>query len=60
MGVAINNFRVKIAVIRSNLLLAISSNLADVKCYHNTISVIGPHSKQAIAGILSVDFFYVR
>ena len=52
--------RVKIAVIRSNLVLAISANIADVKSYQNTIAVIGPHFKQPIAGILSVDSFYVR
>ena len=48
------------AVIRSNLVLAISANIADVKVYHNTIAVIGHHFKQTIAGILSVDSFYVR
>ena len=47
------------AVIRSNIVLAISSNKADVKFYHNTIAVIGPHFKQTFAGILSVDSFYV-
>ena len=41
------------AVIRSNLVLAISANIADVK-------VIWPHFKQTVAGILSVDSFYVR
>ena len=34
---------IKIAVIISNLVLAISANIADVKFYHNTIAVIGPH-----------------
>ena len=48
------------AVIRSNLALAISANIADVKFYRNTIAVIGPHFKQTVAGILSVDSFYVR
>ena len=37
-----------------------SAYIADVKFYHNTISVIGPHFKQTVAGILSVDSFYVR
>ena len=32
-----------IAGIRSNLVLPISANRADVKFYHNTIAVIGPH-----------------
>ena len=50
----------KKAFIRSNLVLAISANIADVKFYHNTITVKGPHLKQTVAGILSVDFFYVR
>ena len=27
---------------------------------HNTIAVIGPHFKQTVAGILSVDTLYVR
>ena len=49
-----------IAVIRSNLILAISANKADVKFYHNTIAVIRPHFIQTVAGILSVDSFYVR
>ena len=48
------------AVIRSNLALAISANIDDVKFYRNTIAVIGPHFKQTVAGILSVDSFYVR
>ena len=48
------------AVIRSNLALAISANIADVKFYRNTIAVIGPHFKQTVAGILSVDSFCVR
>ena len=48
---------IKITVIRSNLVLAISANIADVKFYHNTIAVIGPHFKQTVAGILSVDSF---
>ena len=48
------------AVKRSNLVLAISANIADVKFYHNTIAVIGPHFKQPVAGILSVDSLYVR
>ena len=52
--------KVKIAVISSNLVLAISANIADVKFYHNTIAVTGPHFKQTVAGILSVDYFYVR
>ena len=56
-----NIFRVKIAFIRSSLVvLAISANIADVKFYHNTVAVIGPHSKETVAGILSVDSFYVR
>ena len=55
-----NKLRVKIAVIRSNLVLAISANIADFKFYHNTIAVIGLHFKQAVAGVLSVDSFYVR
>ena len=55
-----NIFRVKRTVIRSNLVLAISANIADVKFYRNTIAVIGPHSKQTVAEILSVDSFYVR
>ena len=50
----------KIAVIRSNFVLAISANIADIKFYHNTIVVIGPHFKQTVAGILSVDSVYVR
>ena len=58
IGIAISYS--KIAVIRSNLVLAISANLADVKFYCNTIAVIGPHFKQTVAGILSVDSFYVR
>ena len=33
---------VKIAVIRSNLVLAISANIAYVKCYHNTIASLDP------------------
>ena len=37
-----------------------SAYIADVKFYHNTISIIGPHFKQTVAGILSVDSFYVR
>ena len=45
---------------RSNLVLAISATIADVKFYCNTIAVIGPHFKQSVAGILSVDPFYVR
>ena len=49
----------KIALIRSNLVLAISANKADVKFYHNTIAVIGPNFKETVAGILSVDSFYV-
>ena len=48
---------IEIAVIRSNLILAISANIADVKFYHNTIAAIGPHFKQTVAGILSVDSF---
>ena len=28
--------------------------------YHNTKAVIGAHFKQTVAGILSVDSFYVR
>ena len=52
--------RVKIVVIRSNLDLAIIANIADVKFYHNTIAVIGYHFKKTVAGILSVDSFYVR
>ena len=48
------------AVIRSNLVLAINANIADVMLYHNTIAYIGPHFKQTVAGILSVDSFYVR
>ena len=55
-----NIFKVKIAVIRSNLNLAISAYIADVKFYHNTIAVIGPHFKQTFAGILSGDSIYVR
>ena len=51
--------RLKIAVIRSNSVLAINTNIADVKFYHNTVTVIGPHFKQPVAGILSVDSFYV-
>ena len=54
-----NKLRVKIAVIRSNLVLASIANIADVKFNHNTIAVIGPHFKQTVAGILSVDSFYV-
>ena len=42
--------RVKIAVIKSNLVLAISANIADVQFYHNTIAVIGPHFKQTVEG----------
>ena len=34
-----NNFRVKKAVIRSNLVKAISANIADVKFYHNAIAM---------------------
>ena len=45
---------------RSNLVLAISANIADVHFYHNTIAVIGPHFKQTVTGILSVDSFNVR
>ena len=37
-----------------------SANIADVKFYHSNIAVIGPHFKQLVAGILSVDSFYVR
>ena len=37
-----NKLREKIAVIRSNLLLASSANIADVKFFHKTIAVIGP------------------
>ena len=48
------------AVIRSNLVLAISANIADVKFYHKTIAVIGPHFKQAVARILSFDSLYMR
>ena len=48
------------AVTRSNLVIAISANIADVKFYHNTIAFIGPHFKQTVARILSVDSFYVR
>ena len=51
---------IKIVVIRSNLVLAISANIADVKFYHNTIAVIGPYFKQTVAGILSVNSFYVH
>ena len=51
--------RLKIAVIRSNSVLAINANIAYVKFYHNTVAVIGPHFKQPVAGILSVDSFYV-
>ena len=51
---------IKLAFIRSNLVLAISANIADVKFYHNTIAVIGPHFKQIVAGFLSVDSFYVH
>ena len=40
--------------------ISISANIADVKFYHYTIAVIGPHFKQTVAGILSVDSFYVR
>ena len=40
------------AVIRSNLDLAISAYIADVNFYHNTLAVIGPHFKQTVAGIL--------
>ena len=40
---------IKIAIIRSNLVLAISANIADGKFYHNTIVVIGPHFKQTVA-----------
>ena len=29
--------------------LAISANIADVKFYHNTIAVIGPHFNQTVA-----------
>ena len=49
IGIAILYLRVKIAAIRSNLVLAISANIADVKFYHNTIAVIGPHFKQTVA-----------
>ena len=49
-----------IEIIRSNLVLARSANIADVKFYHNTIVFIGPHFKQTVARILSVDSFYVR
>ena len=49
-----------IAAIRSNLMLAIRANIVDVKFYHNTIASIGPHFKQTVATILSVDSFYVR
>ena len=52
--------RVKKAVIRSNLILAISANIADVKFYHNIIAVIGSHFKQTVEGILSFDSFYVH
>ena len=52
--------RVKISVIRSNLVLAISANIADVRFYHYTIAFIGPHFKQTVARILSVDSFYVH
>ena len=52
--------RVNIAVIGSNLVSAISAYIADVKFYHNTIAFIGPHFKQTVARILSVDSFYVR
>ena len=45
---------------RSNLVLAISANIADVNFYHNTIAVIGSHFKQTVTGILSVDSFNVR
>ena len=48
------------AVIRSNLNLAISACIADVNFYHNNIAVIGPHFKQTVVGVLSVDSFYVR
>ena len=58
IGVAIY-LREKIAVIRSNLVLAISAYIANVQFYHNTIAVIGPHFKQTVAEILSVDSFYV-
>ena len=57
MGVAIY---VNSAVVRSSLVLAISANMTDVNFYHKTIAVIGPHCKQNVAGILSVDFFNVR
>ena len=60
IGIALQYLREKIAVIRSILVLAVSANIADVKFYHNTIAVIGPHFKQTVAGILSVDSFYVR
>ena len=59
IGIAISS-KNKIEVIRSNLVLEISANIADVKFYHSTIAVIGPHFKQPVAGILSVDSFYVR
>ena len=45
---------------RSNLVLAISANIADVKFYHNTIAIISPHFTQTVAGTLSVYSFYVR
>ena len=37
------------AVIRSNIVLAISAYIADVKFYHNTIAVNGLHVKQTVA-----------
>ena len=45
---------------RSNLVLAINANIADVMFNHNTIAVIGLYFKQTVAGILSGDSFYVR
>ena len=50
----------KKAVIRSNLVLAISANIADVKFYHNTIAIISPHFIQTVAGTLSVYSFYLH
>ena len=35
-------------------------SLKDYLFHHNTKAVIGPHFKQTVAGILSVDSFYVR
>ena len=55
-----NILGVKSAVIRLNLVLPISANIADVTFYHNTISVIGPHFKQIVTGILSIDSFNVH